>query len=103
MKGLRHEFNISSSSGEYLWLFFLDRVVKSAGTSGHILNLGHGVLVGTPEEAVAHFFDVSKSFNFEKVEDHVSEADKVVAWRQQFCNAGQLLFVHLRSFKLAEE
>ncbi|XP_006360043.1 uroporphyrinogen decarboxylase 1, chloroplastic [Solanum tuberosum] len=57
----------------------IKRVVKSAGTSGHILNLGHGVLVGTPEEAVAHFFDVAKSFDFDKVEDHVSEADKVVA------------------------
>ncbi|KAM3343370.1 uroporphyrinogen decarboxylase 1, chloroplastic [Capsicum galapagoense] len=55
------------------------RVVKSAGTRGHILNLGHGVLVGTPEDAVAHFFDVAKSFDFDKVEDHVSEADKVVA------------------------
>ncbi|XP_055807443.1 uroporphyrinogen decarboxylase 1, chloroplastic [Solanum dulcamara] len=57
----------------------IKRVVKSAGTNGHILNLGHGVLVGTPEEAVAHFFDVARSFNFDKVEDHVSEADKVVA------------------------
>lgn len=57
----------------------IKRVVKSAGTRGHILNLGHGVLVGTPEEAVAHFFDVARSFNFDKVEDHVSEADKVVA------------------------
>lgn len=37
------------------------------------------MLVGTPEEAVAHFFDVAKSFDFDKVEDHVSEADKVVA------------------------
>ncbi|KAJ8534510.1 hypothetical protein K7X08_016238 [Anisodus acutangulus] len=46
----------------------IKRVVKSAGTSGHILNLGHGVLVRTPEEAVAHFFDVAKSFNFDKVE-----------------------------------
>ncbi|MCD7468615.1 Uroporphyrinogen decarboxylase 1, chloroplastic [Datura stramonium] len=57
----------------------IKRVVNSAGTRGHILNLGHGVLVGTPEEAVAHFFDVAKSFNFDKVEDHISEADKVVA------------------------
>ncbi|KAK4344581.1 hypothetical protein RND71_034757 [Anisodus tanguticus] len=46
----------------------IKRVVKSAGTSGHILNLGHGVLVRTPEEAVTHFFDVAKSFNFDKVE-----------------------------------
>ncbi|XP_009770168.2 uroporphyrinogen decarboxylase 1, chloroplastic [Nicotiana sylvestris] len=57
----------------------IERVVKSAGTRGHILNLGHGVLVGTPEEAVAHFFDVAKSFNFDKVEDRISEANTVAA------------------------
>ncbi|XP_021835114.1 uroporphyrinogen decarboxylase 1, chloroplastic [Spinacia oleracea] len=45
----------------------IHRVVKCAGPKGHILNLGHGVLVGTPEEAVAHFFDVAKSFKFDRV------------------------------------
>ena len=30
---------------------------SKAGSNGHILNLGHGVLVGTPEENVKHFFD----------------------------------------------
>lgn len=44
-------------------LFF--RVVRCAGQRGHILNLGHGVLVGTPEEAVAHFFDVVRSLNYD--------------------------------------
>jgi uroporphyrinogen decarboxylase len=34
--------------------------VEKAGTRGHILNLGHGVLVGTPEERVGFFFDLSK-------------------------------------------
>lgn len=34
---------------------------KSAEGTRHILNLGHGVLVGTPEENVAHFFEVGKS------------------------------------------
>ncbi|GMH04294.1 hypothetical protein Nepgr_006133 [Nepenthes gracilis] len=43
----------------------IQRVVRCAGPSGHILNLGHGVLVGTPEEAVAHFFDVARSLNFD--------------------------------------
>ncbi|XP_071698381.1 uroporphyrinogen decarboxylase 1, chloroplastic-like isoform X1 [Rutidosis leptorrhynchoides] len=47
----------------------IHRVVKCAGPRGHILNLGHGVLVGTPEEAVARFFDVARSFNFDSVED----------------------------------
>lgn len=32
-----------------------------AGPQGHILNLGHGVLVGTPEESVAAFFDAARS------------------------------------------
>lgn len=41
------------------------RVVRCAGRRGHILNLGHGVLVKTPEEAVAHFFDVVKSLNYD--------------------------------------
>ncbi|PWA66193.1 uroporphyrinogen decarboxylase [Artemisia annua] len=47
----------------------IHRVVKCAGPRGHILNLGHGVLVGTPEEAVARFFDVARSFNFDSVEE----------------------------------
>jgi uroporphyrinogen decarboxylase len=29
-----------------------------------VLNLGHGVLVGTPEESVKHFFDVSKTITY---------------------------------------
>ena len=32
-----------------------------AGPTGHIMNLGHGVLVGTPEENVAAFFDTVRS------------------------------------------
>ena len=39
-------------------------VITKAGTRGHILNLGHGVLVGTPEENVAHVFDLSKSLTY---------------------------------------
>lgn len=27
----------------------------------HIMNLGHGVLPGTPEENVRHFFEVARS------------------------------------------
>ena len=38
-----------------------DTVAKGkAGNGKHILNLGHGVLVGTPEEAVTHFFDTNR-------------------------------------------
>ncbi|XP_042467778.1 uroporphyrinogen decarboxylase 1, chloroplastic-like isoform X1 [Zingiber officinale] len=43
----------------------IHRVVKCAGRKGHILNLGHGVLVNTPEEAVAHFFDVVRSLSYD--------------------------------------
>ena len=37
------------------------RVLDAAGPTGHVLNLGHGVLVGTPEEAVGQMFALSKS------------------------------------------
>jgi uroporphyrinogen decarboxylase len=38
--------------------------VTKAGQRGHILNLGHGVLVGTPEESVAQVFNLSKSIKY---------------------------------------
>ncbi|CAL8463096.1 g2630 [Coccomyxa elongata] len=38
--------------------------LAKAGRKGHILNLGHGVLVGTPEESVAHMFNLSKSMKY---------------------------------------
>ncbi|KAK1321277.1 hypothetical protein QJS10_CPA03g00970 [Acorus calamus] len=38
--------------------------VKKAGNSKHILNLGHGIVVGTPEENVAHFFEVAKDIRY---------------------------------------
>ena len=41
-----------------------DRVVdtvRAASGTRHIMNLGHGVLVGTPEDSVAHFFEVAKA------------------------------------------
>ena len=34
--------------------------IAKAGDRGHVLNLGHGVLVGTPEENVAYMFELSK-------------------------------------------
>ncbi|TVQ47705.1 MAG: uroporphyrinogen decarboxylase [Gloeocapsa sp. DLM2.Bin57] len=43
--------------------FIRDRLldtIKKAGNQGHILNLGHGVLVGTPEENVRFFFETAK-------------------------------------------
>ncbi|CAK9151706.1 unnamed protein product [Ilex paraguariensis] len=57
----------------------IERVVKCAGPRGHILNLGHGVLVGTPEEAVAHFFDIARNLKFDPpVEDHALGEAKLV-------------------------
>lgn len=38
--------------------------LRKAGGQRHILNLGHGVLVGTPEENVGHMFNLSKSIKF---------------------------------------
>ncbi|KAF8024212.1 hypothetical protein BT93_F1419 [Corymbia citriodora subsp. variegata] len=58
----------------------IQRVVKCAGPRGHILNLGHGVLVGTPEEAVAHFFDVARSLTYDSfLQDHAAEKATLVA------------------------
>jgi uroporphyrinogen decarboxylase len=39
-------------------------VLSKAGPRGHVLNLGHGVLVGTPEEKVAHMFELSKTIKY---------------------------------------
>ncbi|EOA32339.1 hypothetical protein CARUB_v10015606mg [Capsella rubella] len=52
------------------------RVVKCAGPKGHILNLGHGVLVGTPEEAVAHFFETARSLDYQTVFQNHIPAEK---------------------------
>lgn len=38
--------------------------LQKAGNGRHILNLGHGVLVGTPEENVAHMFAISKEIKY---------------------------------------
>lgn len=42
----------------------IQRCIAKAGQRGHILNLGHGVLVGTPEESVEHFFDVNRTMAY---------------------------------------
>lgn len=39
-------------------------VLTKAGSRGHVLNLGHGVLVGTPEENVKLVFDLSKQAHY---------------------------------------
>lgn len=38
--------------------------ISKAGNKGHVLNLGHGVLVGTPEENVAFMFDLAKRVKY---------------------------------------
>lgn len=58
----------------------IQRVVSCAGQRGHILNLGHGVLVGTPEEAVAHFFEVARNMKFNTtIGDGAVQESKLVA------------------------
>lgn len=42
----------------------IQECVEKAGTKKHILNLGHGVLVGTPEESVAHFFREAQKIRY---------------------------------------
>ena len=39
------------------------KTIEKAGNTGHILNLGHGVLVGTPEENVGFFFDTVRQIS----------------------------------------
>jgi uroporphyrinogen decarboxylase len=38
--------------------------IEAAGPRGHVLNLGHGVSVGTPEENVAFMFDLAKKHSY---------------------------------------
>ncbi|KVI10018.1 Uroporphyrinogen decarboxylase HemE [Cynara cardunculus var. scolymus] len=42
----------------------INDTVEKAGKGKHILNLGHGIVVGTPEENVAHFFEVAKGLRY---------------------------------------
>ena len=37
--------------------------IKKAGHRGHILNLGHGILPGTPEDNAAYFFETAKNID----------------------------------------
>ncbi|MCA2707911.1 MAG: uroporphyrinogen decarboxylase [Microcystis sp. M015S2] len=48
--------------------FIRERIIdtiRKAGNQGHILNLGHGVLVGTPEDNVRFFFETAKHFSYQ--------------------------------------
>ncbi|BBM96709.1 uroporphyrinogen decarboxylase [Marchantia polymorpha subsp. ruderalis] len=42
----------------------IHETVEKAGRDKHIFNLGHGVLVGTPEENVAHFFETALNIRY---------------------------------------
>lgn len=54
--------------------FIRDRIidtVNKAGNSGHILNLGHGVLPTTPEENVKFFFETAKQLKYPSSSDYL--------------------------------
>ncbi|XP_060213153.1 uroporphyrinogen decarboxylase, chloroplastic-like isoform X1 [Lycium barbarum] len=38
----------------------INDTVKKAGKGKHLLNLGHGIKVGTPDENFAHFFEIAE-------------------------------------------
>mmetsp|Transcript_3594 Transcript_3594/g.9991 ORF Transcript_3594/g.9991 Transcript_3594/m.9991 type:complete len:411 (-) Transcript_3594:26-1258(-) len=38
--------------------------IQKAGRTGHIMNLGHGVMPTTPEENVAHYFQTVRNFRY---------------------------------------
>jgi|TARA_B110000003_G_scaffold272664_1_gene308978 uroporphyrinogen decarboxylase len=38
--------------------------IAKAGNKKHVMNLGHGVMVGTPEENVGHFFKTVRDFRY---------------------------------------
>ncbi len=42
-------------------------IIRSAGSTGHILNLGHGIHRSTPVESVQFFFDTVQSFSYKTV------------------------------------
>ena len=42
----------------------INDTLRKAGNGKHILNLGYGIIVGTPEENVAHFFEVAKGISY---------------------------------------
>lgn len=56
------------SSEEGITEAVVDCLKKARGSKGHVLNLGHGVMVGTPEAGVAHFFEVNRSLTYDKID-----------------------------------
>lgn len=57
----------------------IQETIRKAGTQGHILNLGHGVLQNTPEENVAFFFETSKNSKY--VEQGRSQKESLLVSR----------------------
>lgn len=54
----------------------VDSCIRKAGGSGHILNLGHGVIKTTPEDAVRLFVDTAKSIKLDDVRSGSSTSDR---------------------------
>lgn len=41
-----------------------EEILRDAGGRNHVMNLGHGIDAGTPEENAAFFIDTVKNFRF---------------------------------------
>lgn len=41
-----------------------EEILRAGGGRNHVMNLGHGIDAGTPEENAAFFVDTVKNFRF---------------------------------------
>ncbi|KAK1746375.1 uroporphyrinogen decarboxylase [Skeletonema marinoi] len=48
-----------------VWLERAEEILKKAGPTGHVMNLGHGIEAATPEENAAYFIETVRNFRHE--------------------------------------
>jgi len=66
------------------------RVLSEAGPRGHILNVGHGVVQGTPEENVGYFCELARQSGqfFAKQQPQHAAQQPAQAAQQQLVGTG---------------